>query len=542
MRRTVIAAVALAAAATGTAITLPVAAQAAVTFPVGGYVAPAGRTSAAANLGFSALDVLPDRVDLRGTAPEVGDQGQISSCAAWTIAHDIMGYYANRDGRSGAPYAPLYLYMRSVGSGAPTNGLNPERALAEAQTNGVDTQDDYYQGTTGWQTPPTVAEQLDAKNYKITGWSRLWVGPKQGTAAKTLIQQSLAAGSPVAIGMPVYPDFFRVNSSALYNTTTGTSVGGHMVGVFGYDAEGIWIRNSWGTGWGAQGDAHLSWNFVTTSVEGAWKIGGLNSPAQPVYVAPMVTAVSAVTTTTLGGTEVGIAGANLASVTAVKFGDTAATFHAVRTNGVTKLVATAPRHAAGAVDIVVTNPRGSSPATAADKFTYLPAAPTVTAVAGTASTLGGTLITVTGTDLTGATAVRVGTLAGTSVRVVSPTSLTFLAPAAAAGAVHVTVSTPYGASKTVDADRLTYVAPPAPKVTKLSATSVPATRPTTVTVTGTGLTGATKVTVGDVAVSFTKGSDTQLTAVLPPHAVGTLNLLVTTPSGSSAPAAVNYVR
>ena len=96
---------------------------------VGGFAAPTTRVNVKTP-SVRALAVLPDSASLVTNLPPVGDQGQISSCVAWTIAHSIMGYYAKRDSGTGAPFAPLYLYMRSVAKGgAPTAGLNPAATL-----------------------------------------------------------------------------------------------------------------------------------------------------------------------------------------------------------------------------------------------------------------------------------------------------------------------------------------------------------------------------------------------------------------------------
>lgn len=83
--------------------------------------------------------------------------------------------------------------------------------------------------------------------------------------------------------------------------------------------------------------------------------------------------------------------------------------------------------------------------------------PTVTAVSPTGGPIaGGTLVTVTGTDFTGATDVKFGTLSGTDVTVVDATHITVKSPAQAAGTVHVTVTTPDGTSATGTADQFTY--------------------------------------------------------------------------------------
>lgn len=57
---------------------------------------------------------------------------------------------------------------------------------------------------------------------------------------------------------------------------------------------------------------------------------------------------------------------------------------------------------------------------------------------------------------------------------------------------------------------------------------------TTVVLTGTGFTGATGVSFGSApAASFTVSSDSQITAVSPPHAAGQVNVTVTAPGGTS---------
>jgi hypothetical protein len=499
--------------------------------PVGGFLASGARVSAARQHVFRPR-TLPASVDLRADMPAVGDQGQVGSCVAWTIAYGMMGYYAKTTNGTGAPYAPMYLYLRVVApGGAPNSGLYPGSALSEAQNNGVDTQADYYQGTTAWQTAPTSAEIANAANYKVTGWNTLWVGSNQGTSAKTAMQTALASGAPVGIAFPVYQDFMSMRANVLYNTTSGSSLGGHMVVAVGYDADGIWIRNSWGTWWGTSGDAHLSWAFVQTAVQAAYTITGVKTPASTTAPAPTVTALSVRTGPV--GTSVTISGANLASATGVNFGSASAAFTSTTTSGVTKLVATAPQHEVGAVAVTVTNPGGTSAAASAYAFTYTPPAPTVLAVSpSSALVFGGTTVTVTGTSFVGSTSVKVGTAAGTSVKVLSPTSLQFVTPAIVAGSYDVTVKTAYGTSAT--GTQLSYVNPPAPALRTLSPTSGLTYTTTAVTITGSDLKGATRVTAGGTSVAFTKVSDTSLRATLPAHAAGAVDIQVTTPGGTSA--------
>jgi len=86
--------------------------------------------------------------------------------------------------------------------------------------------------------------------------------------------------------------------------------------------------------------------------------------------------------------------------------------------------------------------------------------PVVTSIVpATGSTSGGTTVTITGMDLTGATAVKFGTVAGTIVTNTA-TQITATSPAGTAGPVDVTVVTSVGASATSSADQFTYVAVP----------------------------------------------------------------------------------
>jgi hypothetical protein len=495
----------------------------------GGYVGGSVRVPATvARTGIHASAV-PASVDLRAYAPPVGDQGQIGSCVAWTIAHGIMGYYAKRTGGVGAPYAPLFLYMRNVvRGGAPSAGLYPDAVLANAQAAGVDTQAHYWQGAYNYQTPPTADQIANATNYKITGWSRLFAGPNQGAPAQTVIQEALAAGSPVALSFPVYRDFMYLQGDTVYNTLSGTSLGGHMVTAFGYDAQGVWLRNSWGTSWGNRGDVKVSWAFITRVVDSAYTVAGIRTPAAPVTVAPTVAGLSV--KKAAPGAAVTITGAGLADATAVKFGTQDATFSPVTAGGITKLVVTVPAQAPGAVTVTVTTPGGTSAAGTPSAFTVLPPAPVVTGITpATVSTAGGTTVTVTGTNLTGTTLVRIGGRA-VPAKAVTATSLTFVAPARLPGTVDVTVSTPSGISA---AAQVAYETPPPPAVTSLSPATGLTTAVTAVVINGTGLTGATRVTVDGRNVRFVRISDTSLRLAMAKHAAGTVTLQVTGPGGVS---------
>lgn len=146
---------------------------------------------------------------------------------------------------------------------------------------------------------------------------------------------------------------------------------------------------------------------------------------------------------------------------------------------------------------------------------------------------GGTIVTITGTSFTGATSVKFGSINATSFTVNSATSITATAPAGA-GTVDVTVTTAVGTSPASPADGFTYNLP-MPSIISVSPNTGPTTGGTAVTISGTNFTGTTSVKFGSSnATSFTVISATQLSAIAPPGSLGTVDVTIRTPGGTSA--------
>ena len=252
--------------------------------------------------------------------------------------------------------------------------------------------------------------------------------------------------------------------------------------------------------------------------------------------APAVTSLSPVSGTTAGGTVVTITGTNLLGTSAVSFGGSAGTNITNVTN--TSLQVTAPAHAAGAVNVQVTTPSGQSPVAAGGTYTYttttVPVIASVTPASGPLA--GGTVVTITGSGFSGTTLVTFGGVAGTNPTNVTDTSLQVTTPArATAGQVDVIITAAGGTSVTSSVAKFTYAG--VPTITAVSPAGGPTTGGTVVTLTGTGLTNASAVTFGGVAgTSISNVTDTSLTVTTPAGAAGTVDVLVTTPLGTSVAA------
>jgi hypothetical protein len=249
---------------------------------------------------------------------------------------------------------------------------------------------------------------------------------------------------------------------------------------------------------------------------------------------PVVTSLSTSSGSTSGGTVVTVFGSGFTTATAVTFGGVQASKLTILSDSA--LIATAPADSAGPVDVQVIDPAGTSLASVADQFTYVAPVPVVLAVTpSSGSTTGGNTITVLGTGFTGATAVAFNGVHASSFTVQSDNAISVVTPGDSAGTVDVTVTTVGGTSLASAQDQFTFVTPPPPKVTGLSTISGGTSGGTVVVITGSNFTGATQVDFGTLAAtSFMLNSDTQITAVAPAEAPGTVDVTVTTAEGVSS--------
>jgi hypothetical protein len=210
---------------------------------------------------------LPASYDLSGWAPAVGNQGATESCQSWATGHTAMGWWANRYGLTSATFAPMYLFSQLSGS-CSVGGYITD-ALAILKSQGIDTASDYepMQTILDCSTKPDAVEQWNAGRFRISGSSDLDLSH----GASTPIMTALASGKPVILGILVYPELENATATGYIvgpPQAGDTMYGGHAITAFAYDANGVWIENSWGAGWGDSGWAELSWDFIAGSFGG----------------------------------------------------------------------------------------------------------------------------------------------------------------------------------------------------------------------------------------------------------------------------------
>lgn len=247
----------------------------------------------------------PASVDLRGSAMAVQNQGDVNSCVAWTTAYGLVGWYYRQKYGQSVPFAPMYVYSQTYlgldAAGKPS-GSYAKDALEVLRTQGVDTAAHYGAGwASTWNTRPNAAQTANAASYRISGWDTIFRhagslgGDTVGTTPTEIeaLKGRLAAGQPVAIAFRVRQDF-NTYRSGWYAGTGALTNGLHEMLALGYDANGLFIQNSWGTDRGVGGYVYMTWDAVRRDLYEATFAHGLvaSSSGGGDSVSPTITSFS----------------------------------------------------------------------------------------------------------------------------------------------------------------------------------------------------------------------------------------------------------
>jgi len=241
-----------------------------------------------------------------------------------------------------------------------------------------------------------------------------------------------------------------------------------------------------------------------------------------------------------GGRAVTIDGTNFFSGTpqmTVSFGGTLATN--VQILSPTQITMTAPAHASGVVDVVVTS-YDNQVATETQAYTYVDAPIAASSTPSTGYIAGGETVTLTGSHFRANTKVKVGTAYSPSVIVINDTTLQFTAPIVQKpGLFNIVVEDSYGTISTLT-NAYTYQLPN-PSLASLSPNSGPMGGGTIVTITGADFVvnpdGATwyQVRFGSVlATNITVVNSTTLTAQTPANTIGLVDISISSAYTSTA--------
>ncbi|MEW6127530.1 MAG: IPT/TIG domain-containing protein [Acidobacteriota bacterium] len=351
--------------------------------------------------------------------------------------------------------------------------------------------------------PPTVASVMPTS------------GANFGGTTVTISGTGFASGASVSVG-----NLAATNINVVDSSTITARVPAHANGLVD-----VVVVNSNG-GRGALSDA-----FTYT--------GSTTAPP------PFINLIAPETGNPAGATTVTITGANFVTGATVLIGGQPATNVSVTNSGFT-ITATTPAHAAGLVDVVVTNPDNQSVSRLnAFKYVAPPSPPTINSITpNSGSASGDTLITISGTDFTYGATVKIDGVFATTITVLNSTTITARTPPHSAGAVDVVVANYYQGASVTAAGGFTYSPSSStiPTITSVTPNSGTVDGGTQVTISGTQfVSGATVTFDGIAAANVNVASSTAITATTPPHSVGGVSVTVTNPNNESATLGGGYI-
>ncbi|MBQ6421039.1 MAG: hypothetical protein IJK02_08215 [Clostridia bacterium] len=221
----------------------------------------------------AAITSLPSSVDLSSQFPTPSMQIG-GSCSAWATCYALMSQAEYREyhwtvNNTTHAFSPQYLYYQiGNGSGFTSNIYNYASKL---KSQGCCTLP-YYPiiSQESSLTSPSNLQKENAKLYKVASY--------QTVIGLNNMKKKLANGCGIAVEILAYDSFEQMTPANNVYSSINTSENskGHSLCVVGYDDNlyggVVKVLNSWGTDWGLNGYAYITYN-----VFGQICYGGLGS-------------------------------------------------------------------------------------------------------------------------------------------------------------------------------------------------------------------------------------------------------------------------
>lgn len=463
-----------------------------------------------------------------GTAVTVNSPTSITvTVPSATLAGAVNLTVTNTDSQVGTltngftyTYPPPTITSITPASGYSTGGTN-------VSVNGTN----FYPGATLTIGGTAVTNLVRVSATRITGTTPVGTpGPADVVVGNTDGQRVTLTGGFTYVPSPtltaIAPNHGPVQGGTLVTVTGTNFIQGAALFIGGVPAFAVTVTSP-----------TTATAVTNSSALGTFDVRLVNPDAQAATLpmaftfdpAPTLTSVVATEGTTAGGDTVTLTGTGFLTGATVLFGTTPAT--SVTVVSATQLTAVTPAHAAGVVSLTTRNTDGQyAELPRAFRFVPPPTFDSLSPVSGDVA--GGTLVTLRGSGFAATAQVSFGGAASADVTYVSATELTAVTPAHARGAVDVVVTVD-GASAT-RAAAFTYTRG-APTLAQLAPLSGPTAGGVMLTLTGTGFADGATVTLGGAAAtSVVIVSPNLARAVIPAHAAGQVDVVLTNDDAQAA--------
>lgn len=246
----------------------------------------------AADLAGRKINILPDLPDvrdrlyqptLRALKPEirptvnfaVRDQLTSSSCTGFALAHVIDVLTQDSAAGWGSVSARMLYEMAKRNDeweGSAYEGSSVRGALSGFFRNGVCSSTlaaDHPDGDAEWTL--TYEMNKEAQERRLGAYYRLQPDISDYHAALNELGVIYASAQ-------IHSNWEKAPKGVI--APDGKPVGGHAFAIVGYDSEGFYVLNSWGSRWGKKGVAHWSYGDWASNIMDAWVLQlGVRAPS-----------------------------------------------------------------------------------------------------------------------------------------------------------------------------------------------------------------------------------------------------------------------
>ncbi len=205
-------------------------------------------------------------VDLRPMLLPIRDQGRRGTCVAFAITalHEVLRSAATVAAEDLAEEA-LYWGCKQV-DGNWTTGTSFQSASTALPRWGQPIE-------ATWPYDPRRSDGVPYQPPATPGGADWFqAGLRSVTTTSAEVRALLAGSVPVALGITLYPSFYRPNGTGHVSDPRPGEPrkGRHAVVAVGFENEDILIRNSWGPTWGVDGYGWLSNVYVDSQTTDVW--------------------------------------------------------------------------------------------------------------------------------------------------------------------------------------------------------------------------------------------------------------------------------
>ena len=212
---------------------------------------------------------LPKEINWTSQVTAVKDQGNEGSCTGFN-ATGLKEFQEWKQHGKKIDLSERWIYEwakeHDEWPGSDYEGSSVRGAMKALQKHGI-CEERFWPYVPQEKGEPDDLAAENAYQYRIEKYRSLTIPEKN----IKLIKRGLHETGPIAAGVAVHSTWFDVKNNGIIEPSfTQDILGYHAILLVAYDEKYLKIKNSWGTGWGAQGYGFLELDFAMFILHSAW--------------------------------------------------------------------------------------------------------------------------------------------------------------------------------------------------------------------------------------------------------------------------------